>query len=260
MANKVLFYDGLRHFWAKLKAYFVKKEEGKGLSANDLTNELKSNYDAAYPHSQAKHAPADAEKNVKSDWSETDTESAAYIKNKPVIPEKVTVDSALSDESTNPVQNKVIKEALDGKADTGHTHEIGNVNGLNDALAGKAPSSHTHEISGVNGLQDALDGKIASSAKGQAGGVATLGDDGKVPSSQLPSFVDDVIEGYLSNGVFYSNAEHSAQITGEKGKIYVDLESEGGNKTYRWSGSTYIEISSTDMVAISNEEIDQACV
>ena len=37
---------------------------GKGLSTNDLTNELKQNYDAAYTHSQAAHAPADAEKNV----------------------------------------------------------------------------------------------------------------------------------------------------------------------------------------------------
>lgn len=37
---------------------------GKGLSTNDLTNELKTQYDAAYTHSQAAHAPADAEKNV----------------------------------------------------------------------------------------------------------------------------------------------------------------------------------------------------
>lgn len=37
---------------------------GKGLSTNDLTNELKTQYDAAYTHSQAAHAPTDAEKNV----------------------------------------------------------------------------------------------------------------------------------------------------------------------------------------------------
>ena len=42
---------------------FVKKETGKGLSTNDLTNALKSNYDAAYTHSQAAHAPSTAQKN-----------------------------------------------------------------------------------------------------------------------------------------------------------------------------------------------------
>ena len=42
----------------------VNTEDGKGLSTNDLTNELKSHYDAAYTHSQAAHAPSDAEKNA----------------------------------------------------------------------------------------------------------------------------------------------------------------------------------------------------
>lgn len=54
--------------------------------------------------------------NVQSDWSEADTSSPAFIKNKPEIPAAITVDSALSDASTNPVQNKVVKAALDGKA------------------------------------------------------------------------------------------------------------------------------------------------
>lgn len=42
----------------------VNTEEGKGLSTNDLTNELKGQYDTAYTHSQAPHAPSDAEKNA----------------------------------------------------------------------------------------------------------------------------------------------------------------------------------------------------
>ena len=57
---------------------------------NNLTNTLKGNYDAAYQHSQASHAPADAEKNVQSDWNETDGNSDAFIKNKPAIPKAVT--------------------------------------------------------------------------------------------------------------------------------------------------------------------------
>lgn len=50
-----------------------------------LPNTLKNNYDAAYTHSQTAHAPSNAEQNVQSDWSVTDTNSDAYIKNKPDV-------------------------------------------------------------------------------------------------------------------------------------------------------------------------------
>jgi hypothetical protein len=74
---------------------------------------------------------------------------------------------------------------------------------------------------------------VLASEKGANNGVATLGADGKVPSSQLPSFVDDVIE-----------AANFAALpaTGEAGKIYVTLDD---NKTYRWGGSAYVVISDT---------------
>lgn len=62
--KKYLDNDGLLYFWTKLKSYFVKQENGKGLSTNDLTDALKSNYNAAYSHSTSAHAPSDAEKNV----------------------------------------------------------------------------------------------------------------------------------------------------------------------------------------------------
>jgi len=61
--------------------------------------------------------------------------------------------------------------------------------------------------------------------------------DGKVPSSQLPSYVDDVLE-FATRSAFPS--------TGESGKIYVALDT---NKAYRWSGTVYIEISEGDMLA-----------
>ena len=44
----------------------------------------------AYEHSQAQHAPADAEKNVQADWNVEDTNSDAYFQNKPTIPKAVT--------------------------------------------------------------------------------------------------------------------------------------------------------------------------
>ena len=58
---------GLAHFWQQILGRlnnFVRVEEGKGLSTNDLTNTLKSNYDTAYNYSISAHAPTDAEKNV----------------------------------------------------------------------------------------------------------------------------------------------------------------------------------------------------
>lgn len=57
--------------------------------------------------------------------------------------------------------------------------------------------------------------------------------DGKVPASQLPSYVDDVLE--------YANVA-AFSATGETGKIYVAIDT---NKTYRWSGSAYVEISAS---------------
>lgn len=74
---------------------------------------------------------------------------------------------------------------------------------------------------------------IETSAMGTANGVATLDASGKVPTSQLPSYVDDVLE-YAAKANF--------PTTGETGKIYVDKTT---NKTYRWSGSSYVEISAS---------------
>ena len=121
---------------------------------------------------------------------------------------------------------------------------LGNVDNTSDAnkpistaqqtaLDGKASSNHNHVIGDVTDLQTALDSKQAS------GNYATL-TDGKVPSSQLPSYVDDVIEA--------ANLA-ALPVSGETSKIYVTLDS---NKVYRWSGSAYVEISpspgSTDSV------------
>lgn len=84
--------------------------------------------------------------------------------------------------------------------------------------------------------------RMAANLKGAANGVAELDANGKVPSSQLPSYVDDVIEGYYYNSKFYKESTHTTEIAGESGKIYVDLSTE---KTYRWSGSAFAEISAS---------------
>ena len=83
------------------------------------------------------------------------------------------------------------------------------------------------------------DSQVKRSEMGVANGVATLDANGKVPASQLPSYVDDVIEGYYHEGTFYEEAAHTTAITPETGKIYIDLST---NKSYRWGGSTMVEI------------------
>lgn len=83
-------------------------------------------------------------------------------------------------------------------------------------------------------------GAIPATQKGANNGVAELDETGKVPSSQLPSYVDDVVEGYLYNSKFYKESTHTTEITAESSKIYVTLDT---NKTYRWSGTAYVEIS-----------------
>lgn len=103
-----------------------------------------------------------------------------------------------------------------------------------DKITGKGLSTNDYtnaDKAVVDGVTTALAGKVDTSSVGSANGVAELDANGKVPSSQLPSYVDDVLE-YVSQSAFPSE--------GESGKIYVATNT---NKQYRWSGTQYVEIS-----------------
>lgn len=82
-------------------------------------------------------------------------------------------------------------------------------------------------------VKSGLDSKLNTALKGAPNGLAELDGEGKVPSSQLPSYVDDVLE--------FANRSSFPQ-TGESGKIYVAIDT---NLSYRWGGSTYVEIASS---------------
>ena len=69
---------------------------------------------------------------------------------------------------------KLTKDSLDAKADTGHTHTISNVTNLQTTLDGKASSTHTHTISDVTNLQTTLDGKASSSHSHSISDVTNL--------------------------------------------------------------------------------------
>ena len=93
------------------------------------------------------------------------------------------------------------------------------------------PAAHASSTSNPHSVTAAQVGAIATSARGVKNGVASLDANGLVPSSQLPSYVDDVLE-------FDKKADFPT--TGETGKIYVDKLT---NLTWRWGGTAYVEIS-----------------
>ena len=175
------------------------------------------------------------------------------VVNVPWTDTKTTVDSALSSTSTNPVQNKVINTALTSTNTIVSSHTTA-ISTLEDYFTNGVAKQATADKNGkditttyatkgeLGGKANASDFNTFKNLKGQKNGLAELDSNGKVPSSQLPSYVDDVIEGYYYNSKFYKEESHTNEIVGESGKIYTDL---GNNKTYRWSGTTYTEISAS---------------
>lgn len=94
--------------------------------------------------------------------------------------------------------------------------------------------------------------------KGQANGFASLDSNGLVPSSQLPSYVDNVINVYatydisetggLSNINLYSDAAHANPITGETGKIYVNVTDGEPPYQFRWSGTQFVDSNTSSLI------------
>lgn len=84
----------------------------------------------------------------------------------------------------------------------------------------------------IEAVEEVAEDSIPAAEKGVPDGVATLDGAGKVPASQLPSYVDDVEE-------YATLSEFPAE--GETGKIYVAIDT---GFSYRWGGSTYVQMSS----------------
>lgn len=139
-----------------------------------------------------------------------------------IVAKKEDLEATLN--SANEYTNEYI-----GSLEEGFTEVILQMYGNDVPESGAAPT--IREI--ANDETNAIFNAALTTLKGTANGLAELDESGKVPIAQLPSYVDDVLE--------YS-AKSSFPTTGETGKIYVDTSN---NKTYRWSGSTYTEISAS---------------
>jgi len=144
------------------------------------------------------------------------------------IPRGGDATANLADETPQPLGTARAGSALvASRAD--HVHAVPTIaySSLTGVPTSFVPAAHTHSISDVTNLQALLDSKQTS------GSYATLDGSGKVPSSMLPGFVDDVIEA----------ANYAAlPSVGEGGKLYVAIDT---RKLWRWSGSGYVEIASS---------------
>ena len=94
--------------------------------------------------------------------------------------------------------------------------------------------------------------------KGQADGFAPLDGNGLVPANHLPSYVDDVIEVYatyevsstggLTNVQLYTDATYQTPVTGESGKIYINVANGKPPYQFRWSGTKFVDSNTSSLI------------
>ena len=99
---------------------------------------------------------------------------------------------------------------------------------------------------------------LLSTDKGIANGVASLDGSGKVPTANLPSYVDDILDCYatydvgttgtLSNIKLYSDSAHKNAITGEGGKEYIDITEGHPGYEFRWTGTVWAQVGGSPLI------------
>ena len=140
------------------------------------------------------------------------------------------VDSELSTSSENPVQNKVITTALNGKASTTHNHDSRyyTETETDTKLEGKADSIHTHSIGDVTNLQTSLDGKAnsththSSADITESSALSNIGTSANATQSTINSAIDTAI-----NGKANSNHTHTESDITDLGD-YIEKSSTSG--------------------------------
>lgn len=270
----------------------VDKVVGKGLSTNDLTDDLKANYDdahtKAHEHSnknvldattasftlddktKLSNIESGAQKNtitgVKGSAEENYRVGNVNITKTNIGLENVANERQWSEtnhpttmsgygitDGASSIDYNTLKGRVDANEDNiamlgsdieGLTTDVGTLKTDMTTVKGAVTTiqgNYVPKTRKVNGKALNADITLAASdvkaiptsQKGTANGVAELDANGLVPSSQLPSYVDDVLE-YDTKVDFPAN--------GESGKIYIATDT---NLQYRWTGTQYIEISSS---------------
>ena len=313
--SKYLDSDGLLYLWQKAKATFAKVShthttaDVTGLdtaltNANKVTD-VKVNGASVVTNKSA---------NITVD-SSLSTTSNNPIKNSTVATKFNSVDSAISGKqdkltfdstptanSTKPVTSGGVKSALDAKQNKltfdstpqGDSYNPVYSDGIYTALAykqdtltfdstPKANSSNPVTSGGVKAAIDAVDAKFANKQNAIPNAdKLSIDSSGTISPTNLPSYVDDVVEVYIladgsvsagQNGWFYmKGVTKYFTIPNETGKIYVvvgkitDVAVSAGSATdageyqntqWRWTGSQYVRLTDgSGLSPITNSEID----
>lgn len=164
-------------------------------------------------------------------------------------------DRKAADQALDTKFTQAIKEEADARAE----HDQVQMQKIQEEAAARAAADTALENklqTNINNLEKKHDGFVAT--KGKANGFASLDGNGLVPSSQLPSYVDDVIEAYatydisetgkLSNIKLYSDPDHANLITGESGKIYLNITQDEPSYQFRWSGTQFVDSNTSSLI------------
>lgn len=157
----------------------------------------------------------------------------------------VDVDMSIDGTSNNPIANSAVASGFDNKQDKTLSSPITIDGSQQTTVEGALSALSTKSVDVDSALSDSstnpvmnkvtkagLDGKVDKTSVGSANGIAQLDTNGKIPASQLPGGLDDVE---------YYDHKTDFPVTGVNDMIYVDKTA---NKSYRWTGSDYIEMAS----------------
>ena len=203
-------------------------------------NEAATNANQAAENANTSAANADAKAEAAQKAADNATASANQADQAAVNANTATTRATAAAEKAEnaaDVAIGVVNEAQQATANANQAAQSANeaATNANQAAASAndaATEAHTQaEYAKTQGDYAKAEGDRVLAEKGQPGGLAELDESGRVPSSQLPSYVDDVI-----NVATYSQLPNP----GESGKIYI---TEDTNLAYRWSGTGYAEIS-----------------
>ena len=164
-------------------------------------------------------------------------------------------DRKAADQALDTKFTQAIKEEADARAEYDRV-QMQKIQEEEEARAAADTALENKLQTNINNLEKKHDDFVAT--KGKANGLASLDGNGLVPSSQLPSYVDDVIEVYatydisetgkLSNIKLYSDPDHANPITGESGKIYLNITQDEPSYQFRWSGTQFVDSNTSSLI------------
>ena len=196
-------------------------------------NEAATNANQAAENANTSAANADAKAEAAQKAADNATASANQADQAAVNANTATTRATAAAEKAENAADVAIGVVNEAQQATANANQAAtNANQAATSANDAATEAHTQaEYAKTQGDYAKSEGDRVLAEKGQPGGLAELDESGRVPSSQLPSYVDDVVE-YPSRSDF--------PATGESGKIYVATDT---NLAYRWGGTEYVEIS-----------------